>query len=206
MWIYMWIYVLHNIVGMSPKLYRVTLTKHRVVSHNHAPETNLLSQYIFNVDRPWQKWKFVHTSHLCNSLPVLTAYPFKFRSVHLSILVLLSWPKGHVDNKGEKCRFMFVYRTILGSIKISCQLPWDVLRHSCFLRQMSQISDHLNCPVCMCQLTNTATTPCGHRYCYNCIKECVGRHHKCPVCNHPLQVKQLILDKTFDELISEWNQ
>ena len=62
------------------------------------------------------------------------------------------------------------------------------------------ISDYFNCPVCMCELDNPYITPCGHRYCEGCIRECVDRHHKCPCCNTSVRTKDLIKDHQYDEL------
>lgn len=53
----------------------------------------------------------------------------------------------------------------------------------------------------MCDLNNTHVTLCGHRFCEECIRESVGRHHKCPCCNKPLQAKDLMKDHQFDTLI-----
>ncbi|XP_077989618.1 uncharacterized protein LOC144443895 [Glandiceps talaboti] len=62
--------------------------------------------------------------------------------------------------------------------------------------------EHLSCPICMSVLTNTYMTPCGHRYCKDCIVECVNRRHKCPCCNRDIvSNNQLIQDHQFDSLI-----
>lgn len=54
----------------------------------------------------------------------------------------------------------------------------------------------------MCILDKARLTVCGHRYCEKCITEWVNRQHKCPCCNHPLTVDQLIKDHQFDSMLS----
>jgi hypothetical protein len=41
------------------------------------------------------------------------------------------------------------------------------------------------CPICLDTLAGvaaTATTPCGHRFCRECIEEALGRSGECPSC------------------------
>ncbi|XP_006811660.1 uncharacterized protein LOC102803824 [Saccoglossus kowalevskii] len=62
--------------------------------------------------------------------------------------------------------------------------------------------EHMTCPICMSVLCNTYMTPCGHRYCKECIIECVNRRHKCPCCNTDVhKVRDLLHDHQFDVLI-----
>ncbi|CAH1795891.1 unnamed protein product [Owenia fusiformis] len=70
---------------------------------------------------------------------------------------------------------------------------------------VTSLSEYFNCPVCMCQMRNTLSTTCGHRYCAKCIEECVNRLHKCPCCNQALTVKELHKDPLFDEMIVTFN-
>ena len=41
--------------------------------------------------------------------------------------------------------------------------------------QLAALSEHLTCTICLGQLTNSTVTPCGHRYCRECIAEFVDR-------------------------------
>ncbi|XP_070541795.1 E3 ubiquitin-protein ligase TRIM17-like [Ptychodera flava] len=62
--------------------------------------------------------------------------------------------------------------------------------------------ENLTCPICMSVLNDTYMTRCGHRYCKECIKECVNRRHKCPCCNADIaSVKELVHDHQFNLLI-----
>ncbi|XP_045216256.2 E3 ubiquitin-protein ligase trul-1-like [Mercenaria mercenaria] len=67
---------------------------------------------------------------------------------------------------------------------------------------LAPLNDYFQCSICMCNLTVSTMTVCGHRYCEKCISEWVNRQHKCPCCNHPLTTSQLIKDHQFDSLIS----
>ncbi|KAK2183371.1 hypothetical protein NP493_314g00012 [Ridgeia piscesae] len=52
------------------------------------------------------------------------------------------------------------------------------------------------------EMRNTTLTPCGHRYCEQCIRECVNQHHKCPCCNARVpRCSDLIRDHQFDSLM-----
>jgi hypothetical protein len=64
------------------------------------------------------------------------------------------------------------------------------------------IIDHFTCPVCCFLVKDTHMTPCGHKFCEGCIKECINRRHKCPCCNGVVAVEQLVRDHQHDELLS----
>ncbi|XP_013422060.1 E3 ubiquitin-protein ligase COP1-like [Lingula anatina] len=70
---------------------------------------------------------------------------------------------------------------------------------------VQSLSDHFICAVCMSQMKDSHLTPCGHRYCGDCIKECVNRRHKCPCCNNRIRVNDLIRDHQYDELVCLFN-
>ncbi|XP_062850597.1 E3 ubiquitin-protein ligase TRIM39-like isoform X1 [Trichomycterus rosablanca] len=44
--------------------------------------------------------------------------------------------------------------------------------------------DQLQCCICLDVFTDPVSTPCGHNFCMNCIKECwdTSSHCQCPVC------------------------
>ncbi|KAL3865385.1 hypothetical protein ACJMK2_042777 [Sinanodonta woodiana] len=64
------------------------------------------------------------------------------------------------------------------------------------------ISDFFQCSICMCQMKGAVMTSCGHRFCEKCIQEWVDRQHKCPCCNNPLHIDQIIKDHQFDSLLA----
>ncbi|KAI0215205.1 hypothetical protein LSAT2_032756 [Lamellibrachia satsuma] len=68
---------------------------------------------------------------------------------------------------------------------------------------VAALNDYFSCPVCMAnEMRNTTVTPCGHRYCEQCIRECVNQHHKCPCCNARVpRCSDLIRDHQFDSLM-----
>lgn len=71
---------------------------------------------------------------------------------------------------------------------------------------LSALTDYFQCSVCMCNMTATTITVCGHRFCEKCISEWVNRQHKCPCCNRALLANQLMKDHQFDSLLSTLEQ
>jgi SNF2 family DNA or RNA helicase len=59
-----------------------------------------------------------------------------------------------------------------------------------------------NCSICMDVLDNPALTACGHIFCYECLKMCLGEKKRCPMCKADLNGKDLMLvnKKTADEI------
>ena len=56
-----------------------------------------------------------------------------------------------------------------------------------------EILDNENCSICMDQLDNPALTACGHLFCYDCIKMCLGDKKRCPMCKTDLTGKDLMV-------------
>lgn len=49
------------------------------------------------------------------------------------------------------------------------------------------LPEYLKCPVCLCCLTNPYQTPCGHRFCKDCILPIIlSRNALCPVDRTPV--------------------
>ncbi|AFN83718.1 zinc finger domain-containing protein [Encephalitozoon romaleae SJ-2008] len=49
------------------------------------------------------------------------------------------------------------------------------------------------CRVCDCEISIRHGTPCGHSFCYLCIKRHLSGHDTCPVCGRrPLSMKDLV--------------
>jgi SNF2 family DNA or RNA helicase len=63
------------------------------------------------------------------------------------------------------------------------------------LSQMKEkpIEDDQNCSICMDALENPTVTACGHIFCYDCLKMCLGDKKKCPMCKADLSGKELLV-------------
>ena len=69
------------------------------------------------------------------------------------------------------------------------------------LSQMKEkpIEDDQNCSICMDALDNPTLTACGHIFCYDCLKMCLGDKKKCPMCKADLSGKELLVTKKLNE-------
>ncbi len=56
-----------------------------------------------------------------------------------------------------------------------------------------EIIDEENCSICMDQLDNPTLTACGHLFCYECLKMCLGDKKRCPMCKADLTGKDLLV-------------
>lgn len=66
----------------------------------------------------------------------------------------------------------------------------------------SALDAFIICPICACSISNCCTTPCGHRYCEDCIMRHIrGNSPKCPCCNSKVEENRLLKDHQFDSLI-----
>lgn len=63
------------------------------------------------------------------------------------------------------------------------------------------VKEHLACPICIGILTETHITHCGHRFCKDCILECINRKPICPCCNAHLRPDMVLKDPLFDNLV-----
>jgi SNF2 family DNA or RNA helicase len=63
------------------------------------------------------------------------------------------------------------------------------------LERMKQpdIIDAENCSICMDCLDNPTLTACGHLFCYECLKMCLGDKKRCPMCKADLTGKDLLV-------------
>jgi hypothetical protein len=48
-----------------------------------------------------------------------------------------------------------------------------------------------NCSICLDRITEVSSTHCGHVFCYDCIRECVKKTQKCPICRKRCNLKQI---------------
>jgi SNF2 family DNA or RNA helicase len=60
------------------------------------------------------------------------------------------------------------------------------------MKKPESIEDE-NCSICMDCLDNPALTACGHLFCYECIKMCLGDKKRCPMCKTDLTGKDLLV-------------
>jgi SNF2 family DNA or RNA helicase len=56
-----------------------------------------------------------------------------------------------------------------------------------------EVLDDENCSICMDNLDNPAVTACGHIFCYECLKMCLGDKKRCPLCKADLTGKDLMV-------------
>ncbi|GAM28870.1 hypothetical protein SAMD00019534_120460 [Acytostelium subglobosum LB1] len=63
------------------------------------------------------------------------------------------------------------------------------------------IVEELTCPICYSWIKDCSMTPCGHNFCDKCVRECINRNHKCPLCNAQATMDKLIKNHHLDKLI-----
>ena len=58
---------------------------------------------------------------------------------------------------------------------------------------MSELSEsNLSCPICLNDIienNNCAITPCGHKFCFNCIVQSLQSIYTCPICREILLIE-----------------
>ena len=57
----------------------------------------------------------------------------------------------------------------------------------------TELIEQETCAICMDQLTNPTVTACGHLFCYECLKMCLGDKKRCPMCKNDLTGKDLLV-------------
>ena len=68
---------------------------------------------------------------------------------------------------------------------------------------LNQFFEHFQCAICISTFKSTYITKnCAHRFCEDCIKECINTLHRCPLCNRDLDsIDEIVKDAQFDNLI-----
>jgi SNF2 family DNA or RNA helicase len=56
-----------------------------------------------------------------------------------------------------------------------------------------KIDEHEKCAICLDEIDNPTLTACGHLFCYECLKMCLGDKKKCPMCKADLTGKELLV-------------
>ena len=68
----------------------------------------------------------------------------------------------------------------------------------------TELVEEENCSICMDTLDNPTLTNCGHLFCYDCLKMCLGDKKRCPMCKTDLTGKELLITnpkiKTEEEI------
>jgi SNF2 family DNA or RNA helicase len=70
------------------------------------------------------------------------------------------------------------------------------------LEKMKEPDKIDNCSICLDEINKITITACGHLFCYECIKMCLDKKMKCPLCQTDLKDKELLvmnLNKTEPE-------
>ena len=49
------------------------------------------------------------------------------------------------------------------------------------------------CVICFEQIALLTVTPCGHLYCFGCIRNCIRSNPTCPTCRQPVSDEQLVV-------------
>ena len=68
------------------------------------------------------------------------------------------------------------------------------------------IEDFFTCCICFDDFKNCFMTQCGHNFCEKCIKECLDRKPKCPLCQKDAKNEQLIANHHLDSTLSKLNE
>jgi len=51
---------------------------------------------------------------------------------------------------------------------------------------IEELKKRLQCPICLNDVKNCASTKCGHIFCFACIRKCIRLHKRCPTCRKEL--------------------
>jgi SNF2 family DNA or RNA helicase len=56
-----------------------------------------------------------------------------------------------------------------------------------------------SCIICYCDIENPALTSCGHKFCYECLTDCLKINNKCPSCRADLKGSEIVLINKKEE-------
>ena len=66
-----------------------------------------------------------------------------------------------------------------------------------------KIDENEKCAICLDELENPTLTACGHLFCYDCLKMCLGDKKKCPMCKADLTGKELLVTNKKVEISTD---
>jgi SWI/SNF-related matrix-associated actin-dependent regulator of chromatin subfamily A3 len=69
----------------------------------------------------------------------------------------------------------------------------------------NKITEDEKCSICLDVLDNPALTACGHLFCYDCLKMCLGDKKKCPMCKADLSGKEIMVTSKKVEVKEKQN-
>lgn len=61
------------------------------------------------------------------------------------------------------------------------------------------------CKICLDVYDKCVKTKCGHRFCLQCLKDCIFSSDNCPICRQKLDVNQCKMDETVNEFVQGFN-
>lgn len=79
----------------------------------------------------------------------------------------------------------------LSSSQETDKLPTDGVTEGTVLQTVEEVDYHPDCPVCLQSCFYPVKLPCGHIFCFLCIKGVVLRSRKCALCRHSVTVDYL---------------
>lgn len=50
---------------------------------------------------------------------------------------------------------------------------------------LEQMGKELQCPICLCIMSDPHGLPCMHHFCWECLKKALHERRECPVCTLP---------------------
>jgi SNF2 family DNA or RNA helicase len=65
------------------------------------------------------------------------------------------------------------------------------------------IDENENCSICLDALEDPTLTACGHIFCYECLKMCLGDKKNCPMCKANLNGKEILTTKKITKIAAQ---
>jgi len=109
---------------------------------------------------------------------------------------LITYHQGNYDNYKKKLGLLdptkHEYHMLKKTYETHCSESFYMLS---ILNQMKtkKIEESENCSICLDKLDNPAVTACGHIFCYECLKLCLGDKKMCPMCKANLSGKEILV-------------
>ena len=94
----------------------------------------------------------------------------------------------HLSRTFKILGFISLLNLFLTSYRNWINLKTDVVHE----RNLEAVPDKLKCSLCLEQRKNSACTPCGHIFCWDCIMEVACTTPECPLCREKLTPSRII--------------